>query len=82
MSIQANELARRKIIFRATYHRYDGYSVPKAINGLTPNKTYHCRVVGQNSGGTTNGADMTFITSGNAPTITDVNPIEEARVQS
>lgn len=33
------------------------------ISGLTPNTTYHYRVVGVNSVGTTNGSDMTFTTS-------------------
>jgi phosphodiesterase/alkaline phosphatase D-like protein len=38
---------------------------------LTPNTTYHYRVVGQNAAGTTNGADMTFTTNAaNAPTVT------------
>ncbi len=42
-------------------------AVSKAISGLNNNTTYHYRVVGQNSYGTTYGADMTFKTS-NAPT--------------
>lgn len=37
-------------------------SVSKTISGLTPNTTYHYRVVGANSGGTTNGGDQTFTT--------------------
>jgi len=45
-------------------------AVSKAITGLTPNTTYHYRAVGQNGGGTTNGADMTFTTSAAAPTVT------------
>lgn len=36
--------------------------VSKAIAGLTPNTTYHYRVVGVNSAGTTNGNDLTFTT--------------------
>jgi hypothetical protein len=34
------------------------------LSGLTPNSTYHYRVVGQNSFGITYGADRTFTTSG------------------
>jgi phosphodiesterase/alkaline phosphatase D-like protein len=41
------------------------------ITGLVPNTTYHFRVVGQNSVGTSNGADMTFTTSyTQTPTVT------------
>jgi phosphodiesterase/alkaline phosphatase D-like protein len=40
------------------------------ITGLIPNTTYHYRVVGQNSGGATDGADMTFTTDKIAPTVT------------
>jgi phosphodiesterase/alkaline phosphatase D-like protein len=43
--------------------------VSKAITGLANNATYHFRVVGQNSGGTSYGNDMTFTTgAGAAPT--------------
>jgi hypothetical protein len=45
-------------------------AVSSAISGLVPNTTYHYRVVGQNAGGTANGADMTFITGAAAPTVT------------
>jgi len=38
-------------------------AVSKAITGLTPNTTYHFRVVGVNSSGTTYGGDLTFATS-------------------
>lgn len=38
-------------------------AMSKAITGLTPNTTYHYRVVGQNANGTSYGADMTFYTS-------------------
>ncbi len=37
-------------------------SVSKAITGLTANTIYHYRVVGENTGGTTNGQDQTFTT--------------------
>ncbi|MEJ0090590.1 MAG: PKD domain-containing protein [Limisphaerales bacterium] len=39
-----------------------------SISGLSPNTTYHFRIVGSNSGGTANGSDLTFTTSANAPT--------------
>lgn len=45
-------------------------SVSANITGLTPNTTYHYRVVGTNAGGTTNGADQTFTTTPLAPTAT------------
>ena len=38
-------------------------AVSVVLSGLSPNTTYHYRVVGQNSEGITNGADMTFTTS-------------------
>ncbi|HEY8095312.1 MAG TPA: DUF6701 domain-containing protein [Methylobacter sp.] len=37
--------------------------VPAAVTGLTCNTTYHFRVNGVNSAGTTNGSDLTFTTS-------------------
>ncbi len=43
--------------------------VSAAITGLANNTTYHFRVVGVNSGGTTNGNDMTFTTLGPPPTV-------------
>jgi phosphodiesterase/alkaline phosphatase D-like protein len=43
-------------------------AVSVALSGLTPSTTYHYRVVGVNGGGTTNGGDLTFTTSGAAPT--------------
>jgi phosphodiesterase/alkaline phosphatase D-like protein len=45
-------------------------AVSKTITGLTPNTTYHYRVKGQNAIGTSYGADMTFITTLGAPTVT------------
>jgi hypothetical protein len=40
-----------------------GEALTQAISGLTCNTTYHYRAVGTNTGGTTNGSDMTFTTS-------------------
>jgi phosphodiesterase/alkaline phosphatase D-like protein len=46
-------------------------AVSKALTGLTPNTTYHFRVVGVNGLGTTDGLDQTFFTSTpTAPTAT------------
>jgi|GEM_PF-171573 len=46
-------------------------AVSKSITGLTPNTTYHYRVVGVNSSGTSHGTDNTFFTSAPAsPTAT------------
>jgi len=39
-------------------------SVNAAISGLSAGTTYHCRLVGVNSDGTTNGNDITFIPGG------------------
>jgi hypothetical protein len=40
-----------------------------AISGLTPNQTYHYRIVGTNAGGSIPGADHTLTTSSVVPTI-------------
>ena len=45
-------------------------AITAAISGLAFNQTYHYRVVGTNSSGTTNGADMTFLTTLNPTAIT------------
>ena len=45
-------------------------SVSASLSGLSPNTTYHFRVVGVNSEGTTNGSDLTFTTLAVAPTAT------------
>ena len=45
-------------------------SVAKRISGLSPNSTYHYRVVGQNTTGTTSGSDLTFTTRAEAATAT------------
>jgi cyclophilin family peptidyl-prolyl cis-trans isomerase len=47
-------------------------SVSAVITGLSPGTTYHFRVNGTNSGGTTNGSDLTFTTSGVPPTVTSL----------
>ena len=48
---------------RSYYAGGSNTAVSVVLSGLSPNTTYHYRVVGQNSDGTTNGADMTFTTS-------------------
>jgi phosphodiesterase/alkaline phosphatase D-like protein len=45
-------------------------AVSVLIEDLTPNTTYHYRVVATNSAGTANGADMTFYSSPVPPTVT------------
>lgn len=45
-------------------------AVTYSLTGLEPNTTYHFRVRAVNSGGTTNGDDLTFTTSKIAPTAT------------
>src|SRR3569623_1555465 len=49
-------------------------AVSKTLTGLTCNTTYHFRVKGVNSAGTTNGSDASFTTSKCAQTITFNNP--------
>lgn len=45
-------------------------NVSSNLTNLTPNTTYHYRLVSTNVGGTTNGSDMSFTTSGIGPTVT------------
>jgi phosphodiesterase/alkaline phosphatase D-like protein len=47
-------------------------SVSYSLSGLDPNTTYHYRVVGVNSAGTSYGSDISFTTPAVAPTITTV----------
>ena len=49
-------------------------AVSYALTDLTPNTTYHYRVVGVNTEGTTNGQDHTFTTLVVTPTITAISP--------
>ena len=56
-------------------------SVSKAITGLTPNTTYHYRVVGVSANGTTNGSDQSFTTLYAAPT-TQASAIVFSSVQT
>ncbi len=44
-------------------------AVSAAVTGLSANTTYHFRVVATNPGGTSSGADQTFKTLPNAPTV-------------
>jgi hypothetical protein len=55
-------------------------SVSAALSGLVANTTYHYRVVGVNTGGTSNGNDMTFNTAG--PPIVVTNPATNITVIS
>jgi len=47
-----------------------GTAVSYALTGLIPNTTYHFRVKGVNTAGTTNGTDLTFTTTAAVPTAT------------
>jgi phosphodiesterase/alkaline phosphatase D-like protein len=44
-------------------------AVSAAVGGLSPNTTYHFRVVATNSGGTSDGSDQTLTTLPNPPTV-------------
>ena len=44
--------------------------VSAMLTGLSPNTTYHFRVVGENAGGVTNGTDLTFTTLSQDPLVT------------
>ena len=44
-------------------------AVSATIGELSPSTTYHYRVVAQNANGTTNGADMTFVTLPEPPSV-------------
>src|SRR5205823_9146427 len=59
-------------------HNYTGnttQNVSANITGLSPNTTYHFRIVGTNNGGTSHGADRTFTTlSPTEPPVVKTNP--------
>ena len=46
--------------------------VSAMLTGLSPNTTYHFRVVGENAGGVTNGSDLTFTTLSQDPIVTTI----------
>ena len=46
-----------------------------AIEGLTPNTTYHFRIVATNSAGTGYGSDATFTTLPNPPVVSALSPV-------
>jgi hypothetical protein len=49
-------------------------AVSVALSGLSANTTYHFRVKGINSAGTTSGSDGTFTTGAGIPTVTGITP--------
>ncbi len=51
-------------------------AVSATLKGLTADTTYHFRIVATNPGGTGKGADRTFKTLPNPPTVGNVNPGE------
>jgi phosphodiesterase/alkaline phosphatase D-like protein len=51
-------------------------AVSATLKGLTADTTYHFRIVATNPGGTGKGADRTFKTLPNPPTVGSVNPSE------
>jgi len=59
-------------------HSYSGHTTQNVganINGLSPNSTYHFRLVGTNSGGTRYGVDRTFTTfSPRGTPVVNTNP--------
>jgi len=64
--------------FTTPNHSYGGnttQNVSANIAGLTPNTTYHFRIVGTNGSGTSHGADKTFTTlSPTGPPVVRTNP--------
>ena len=47
-------------------------TVSTVLTGLVPNTTYHFRVNGVNTAGTSNGTDLTFTTTAAVPTATKI----------
>jgi hypothetical protein len=45
-------------------------SISCTLSGLTPNTTYHYRIMASNSGGDSYGSDVSFTTSATAPSVT------------
>ena len=54
-------------------------AVSAPISGLAPNTTYHFRISATNAGGTSKGADETFKTLPNAPTVVTDSGIGDHR---
>ena len=61
-------------------------NVTASVSGLTPAMTYHYRLVAKNSGGTSVGSDVTFLTAAATPTPTPTPtptcPVPTARIGS
>ncbi|MET0016895.1 S-layer homology domain-containing protein [Oscillibacter sp.] len=58
----------------------DVTAVSCALSGLTPNTTYHYRVVGTYEGGTENGSDLTFSTDVTPPTISSASRDSDTQI--
>jgi hypothetical protein len=55
-------------------------AVTSTVSGLTPGTTYHFRIVAENAGGTSYGADQTFTTLPLSPSVPPVNPLPALRL--
>ena len=58
----------------------DVTAVSCALSGLTPNTTYHYRVVGTYEGGTENGSDLAFSTDVTPPTISSASRDSDTQI--